>query len=114
MFLKKAIEIAVGQFGSAKVPECAVHRWVVEPSGPGRHTGKESVHSELDVYEVWHQIRSTVHIQQARKNVEDTIQSYIDARGVEPTGPWPHEIEWQGDRSKSSSKFTPRLPKRLL
>jgi len=79
IFLKEAIEIAVGRFGSVKVPERAVHRWVMEPSGPGRHTGKESVHSELNVYEVWYQIRSTVHIRQAWKNAEDTIQSYIDA-----------------------------------
>jgi len=95
IFLKKAIEIAVGQFGSSSVPERVVHCRVMEPSGPGRHTGKESEHTELDVYEVWYQIRSAIHSQQVWENAEDAIQSYINARAVESTGPWPHDPEWQ-------------------
>lgn len=94
-FLKEAIEIAASSFGSTELPTHIIHSQVMEPSGPGSHSGKEMVYSELNMYEIWNRIDSTVKDSGAWTKAKDSVQLYIDVHNIKPTGFWPHDLESQ-------------------
>jgi len=94
-FIKEAVEIAASEFKSIEVPKHEVRYSVMEPSGPDRHTGKQLVCRELDFYEIWYRIRPEIHTQKMLDDAVDSLQSFIEAYNIEPTGPWPHDIEVQ-------------------
>ncbi len=94
-FLKEATEIAANDFGFIELPKRTVHSWVMEFSEPGRHSGKELVYSELDIFTIWERIKSIVQSTKSWVKAKDSIQSYIDIHNIKPTGFWTHDLERQ-------------------
>jgi hypothetical protein len=94
-FLKEAIDIAVSCFSSTELHKRTIHSWVMEPSGPGSHAGKELVHDELNMYAIWDRISSQVLSSESWVAAKDSLQQYIDVHKIEPSGIWPHDVESQ-------------------
>jgi len=88
-FLKEALDIAVSCFGSTELPKRTIHSWVMEPSGPGSHTGKQLMYDELNMYVTWDRISSKLLSSESWAAAKDSLQQYIDVHRIEPSGMWP-------------------------
>ena len=91
-FLQEAIDAAVSYFGSTELPKHTVHSWVMEPSGPGSHVGKELMYDELNMYVTWDRISTKLLSSESWAVAKDNLQRYIDVHKIEPSGIWPHDV----------------------
>ncbi len=90
--LKAATRLAQNHFGSNLVPTRDVEVMVMEPSEPGRWTGKRFMHQEVDDWRLYDFTSNKLSKSNEWVKASNTLETYVNKHNIKPIGFMMHDV----------------------
>lgn len=91
-FLKEAADLAKKQFDSPDLPIFTVTVRILEPSGPGRYSGKTLEFAEVDLPLILHTLEKDLEASNSWNLASKVIRGYIEANDIKPESVFLHDV----------------------
>jgi hypothetical protein len=93
VLLKEATELAAKKLGSFNLPTSTVHVQILEPSGPGTHSGKTLEFPEVDLPLIHHALEKALGDSHSWDIANKAIQDYIEKNSIKPESVFFHDVD---------------------